>query len=92
MKGHLKHGPAAGRVVEAGDPPIRRGIVVVGDGTFGEDAHRYYLSAVDDTEATYLHGGRVPWPPEASAAVVARTPVGHETTAAGPDSDGRTPA
>lgn len=90
MKGHLKHGPADGQIVEAGDPPIRRGIVVVGDGPFGEEAHRYYLSTVDQTAATYLHGGRVSWPPEASAAVVAGMPVARETTAAGRDSDGRT--
>jgi hypothetical protein len=92
MNGQLKHGPADGRIVEAGDPPIRRDIVVVGDGTFGEDAHRYYLSTVDDTGATYLHGGRVSWPPEASAAVVAGMPVGHETTAAGHDNDAPTPS
>ena len=92
MKGRLKHGPADGQIVEAGDPPIRRGIIVVGEGTFGEEAHGYYLSTVDQTAATYLHGGRVSWPPEASAAVVAGMPVAREATAVRQDTDDRTPS
>jgi len=85
MKGYLTHGPAAGRIVEAGDPPIRRGVVVLGEGTFGEEAHRYYLSTVDDTGAIYVHGGIVSWPPESAAAATAETLVGHETPAPGYD-------
>ena len=69
MKGFLEDGPAAGQLVEAGDPPIRRGIIVVGHGTFGEEAHRYYLSAVNESAAVYIHGGPVPWPPEAGPVV-----------------------
>lgn len=29
MKGFLNDGPAAGQVVEVGDPPIRRGVIVL---------------------------------------------------------------
>ena len=43
-------------------------------GGFGEQAHRYYLSAVDASGAVYTHGGVVPWPPEAGPHVV-RDPV-----------------
>jgi hypothetical protein len=57
-------------VVEAGDPPMRRGIVVPSDGGFGEDAFRYYLSSVDASGAAYLFGGKVPWPPEARTNMV----------------------
>lgn len=64
-------GPAAGHTVEVGDPPVRRGVIVLGDASFGEDAHRYYLIAVDSTSASYAHGGKVTWPPEAGRAVVA---------------------
>ena len=74
MKGFLKDGPAAGQVVEAGDPPLRRGVIVLDPGGFGEQAHRYYLSAVDATGAVYTHGDVVPWPPEAGPHVV-REPV-----------------
>jgi hypothetical protein len=65
MKGFLSDGPAAGQVIEAGDPPVRRGVIVLDAGGFGEQAHRYYLSAVDTSGAVYTHGGVVPWPPEA---------------------------
>ena len=58
--------------MDAGDPPVRRGVIVVGEGGFGEEAHRYYLTAIEDGGATYAHGGRVPWPPE--AATVLTTP------------------
>ena len=66
MNGFLKDGPAAGQAVEAGDPPVRRGVIVAGEGTFGEEAYRYYLSAVDSTRAVYTYGGKVLWPPEAN--------------------------
>ncbi len=72
MKGVLEHGPAAGRIVDAGDPPVRRGVIVVGEGGFGEEAHRYYLTTVDEGGATYTHGGQVAWPPEAAPAVISR--------------------
>jgi hypothetical protein len=65
MKGFLSDGPAAGQVIEAGDPPARRGVLVLDAGGFGEQAHRYYLSAVDPSGAVYTHGGMVRWPPEA---------------------------
>jgi hypothetical protein len=68
MKGFLKDGPAAGQVVEAGDPPMRRGVIVLGD--FGEDAHRYYLCSVDATAAVYTHAGKISWPPEAGPQVI----------------------
>jgi hypothetical protein len=32
MKGFLNDGPAAGQVVEVGDPPIRRGVIVLDAG------------------------------------------------------------
>jgi hypothetical protein len=70
MNGFLSDGPAAGQVVEAGDPPVRRGVIVLDPGGFGEQAHRYYLSAVDATGAVYTHGGAVRWPPEAGPHVV----------------------
>lgn len=70
MKGFLKDGPGAGQAVEAGDPPIRRGVIVLSAGAFGEDAHRYYLSAIDSTGAVYTHGGKVPWPPVAGPHVI----------------------
>lgn len=71
MKGFLVDGPAAGHTVEVGDPPVRRGVIVLGDGSFGEDAHRYYLIAVDSSGASYAHGGKVAWPPEVGRALVA---------------------
>jgi hypothetical protein len=75
MKGFLKDGPAAGQVVEAGDPPIRRGVVVVGQGAFGEDAHRYYLTSIDSSGAVYGYGGTVPWPPEVGPRMIKTEPV-----------------
>ena len=65
MKGFLIDGPAAGTVVEAGEPAIRRGIVVPREGGFAEDAYRYYLRSIDSSGAAYTFGGKVPWPPEA---------------------------
>jgi hypothetical protein len=70
MKGFLNDGPAAGQVVEVGDPPIRRDVIVLDAGGFGEDAHRYYLSALDSSGAVYTHWGRVAWPPEAGPPVI----------------------
>jgi hypothetical protein len=70
MRGFLKDGPAAGHVVEVGDPPLRRGVMVLDTGGFGEDAHRYYLCALDSSGAVYTYGGRVPWPPEAGPPVI----------------------
>jgi hypothetical protein len=70
MKGFLRDGPAAGQVVEAGDPPVRRGVFVVAAEGFGEDAHRYYLCSVDSTGVVYTYGGPVFWPPEAGPRVV----------------------
>ena len=63
MNGFLKDGPAAGQNFEVGDPPISRGIIVLGETPFGEHAHRYYLSAIDGTEAVDSHGGAVPGRP-----------------------------
>jgi hypothetical protein len=65
MKGFLKDGPAAVQVVDVGDPPMRRGVIVLGD--FGEGAHRYYLCSVDARGALYTHVGKVTWPPEVRA-------------------------
>jgi hypothetical protein len=45
-------------------------VIVLGDGGFGEDAHRYYLSSVDATGAVYAYGGPVRWPPEAGPPVI----------------------
>jgi hypothetical protein len=73
MNGFLKDGPAAGQVVDAGDPPMRRGVIVLGD--FGEDAHRYYLCSVDPTGAVYTHVGKVSWPPEAGPQVIRQPPA-----------------
>lgn len=70
MKGFLKDGPAAGIAVEAGDPPIRRGVIVLGTNAFGETACRYYLSAIDASGAVYNYGGDVRWPPEAGPPVI----------------------
>jgi hypothetical protein len=70
MKGLLIDGPAAGMVVEAGEPPKRRGIVVPDEGGFAEDAYRYYLSSVDSSGASYAFGGQVPWPPEARSQMI----------------------
>ena len=70
MKGFLSDGPAAGQVVDAGDSPVRRGVVVLGEEGFGEDAHRYYLSSIDSSGAVYTYGGSVWWPPEAGPRVI----------------------
>jgi hypothetical protein len=72
VKGLLIDGPAAGSVIESGDPPLRRGIIVSGQDGFGEDAYRYYLSSVDPGGASYKCGGKVAWPPEASCEVIGR--------------------
>ena len=69
MNGFLKDGPATGQVVEAGDPPTRRGVIVAGERTFGEDAFRYYLSSIDSSGAVYTYGGKIPWPLEAGPQV-----------------------
>jgi hypothetical protein len=69
MKGFLKDGPAAGHAVDAGDPPMRRGVIVLNTGGFGEDAHRYLLSAIDASGAVYSYGGKVSWAPEAGPPV-----------------------
>ena len=68
----LIDGPAAGSIVEAGDPPIRRGVIVLADTAFAEAAYRYYLSSVDTTSASYTYGGRVEWPPEAASQMIRR--------------------
>jgi hypothetical protein len=72
VKGLLIDGPAAGSVVEAGDPPVRRGIIVTSGDGFAEDAYRYYLSSVDASGASYVYGGKVEWPPQARSEVVGR--------------------
>ena len=79
MKGFLKDGPAAGQAFEVGDPPIRRGMIVLSESHIGEHAHRYYLSEIDDSGAVYTYGGAVPWPPEAGPWVINRR---HAETAA----------
>jgi hypothetical protein len=65
MKGLLADGPAAGHVVEVGDPPFRRGVIVLDEGAFGEDVHRDSLSSIDSSGVVYSDGGKVRWPPEA---------------------------
>jgi hypothetical protein len=70
VKGLLIDGPAAGTVVDAGEPPLRRGIVVSGDGGIAEDAYRYHLSSIDSRGAVYSFGGNVPWPPEAGSNMI----------------------
>ncbi len=57
---------------------MRRGMIVVGQSPFGENAHRYYLSALDASGAVYIYGGPVRWPPEAGP-VVARTDAQSQT-------------
>jgi hypothetical protein len=80
MKGFLKDGPAAGQVVEVGDPPVRRGVIVLDPGGFGGDAHRYYLCALDSGGAVYTRWRRVAWPPEAGPPVLREAlPEGAET-------------
>ena len=70
MEGFFKDGPAAGQTVEVGDPPERRGVIVLDESGFGSDAHRYYLSEIDSSGSVYTHGGKVAWPPEAGPPVV----------------------
>jgi len=87
VKGLLIDGPAAGTVVETGDPPLRRAIIVLGRDGFGEDAYRYYLSSVDASGAAYRCGGKVAWPPEARSQMIARLadqrePIADETAPA----------
>ena len=72
MKGLLIDGPGAGQVVDAGDPPIRRAVVVAGSNGFGEPAYRYYLESVDIDQATYRCAGQVEWPPVATSEMVRR--------------------
>jgi hypothetical protein len=79
MKGLLKGGPAADHAVEAGDPPIRRGIIVLGDRGFGEEAHRSYPTKIDPAGAVYTHGGPVHWPPEAGPVVVSASTPGEDS-------------
>ncbi len=84
MKGLLIDGPVAGTVVEVGEPPARRGIVVASENGFSEDAYRYYLSSIDASGASYAYGGKVEWPPEASSRMGGhlgdrREPVGDRT-------------
>jgi hypothetical protein len=69
MKGFLRDRPASGQAFEAGDPPLRRGMIVLSDSGFGEHAHRYYLSEVDDSGAVYVYGGAVRLPLEAGPPV-----------------------
>jgi hypothetical protein len=68
----LIDGPSAGQVVDAGNPPIRRAVVVPGSDRFGEPAYRYYLESVDIAHATYRCAGQVEWPPEATSEIVRR--------------------
>jgi hypothetical protein len=72
VKGLLIDGPCAGQAVDAGDPPVRRAVVVRGADGFGELAYRYYLESVDFDQATYRCAGEVEWPPEASSVIVRR--------------------
>ena len=72
VQGLLIDGPSAGQVVEAGDPPVRRAVVVPGEQGFGELAYRYYLESVEFDRATYRCAGQVEWPPEASSQMVRR--------------------
>jgi len=60
-------------VVEAGDPPLRRAIVIPGASGFAEDAYRYYLSSIDPAGASYTFASTVAWPPEAGSQVIAQT-------------------
>jgi len=70
VKGFLIDGPAAGSVIETGDPPARRGILVMSEDGFAEDAYRYYLSSIDAGVASYTFGGKVEWPPEAGSQMI----------------------
>ncbi|MFZ0384695.1 MAG: hypothetical protein WAL22_03435 [Solirubrobacteraceae bacterium] len=51
MQGLLVDGPAAGQVVDAGEPPVRRAVLVANAGGFGELAYRYYPDAVNFDQA-----------------------------------------
>jgi hypothetical protein len=44
-------------------------VIVLDNEGFGENAHRYYLSAIDPSGAVYFYGGAVWWPPEAGPRV-----------------------
>jgi hypothetical protein len=72
VKGLLIDGPGAGQVVDAGDPPVRRAVVVRGADGFGELAYRYYLESVGFDQATYRCAGEVEPAPEASSEIVRR--------------------
>jgi hypothetical protein len=83
VNGVLIDGPAAGSVVDAGDPPVRRGIIVMAHDGFSENAYRYYLTSADGSGASYAYGGTVAWPPEARSQMVGhladqRKPVADE--------------
>ena len=49
--GFFRDGPAVGQDVEVGDPPIRRGVIVLDESGFGADADRYYVSEIDSSGA-----------------------------------------
>ena len=72
MQGLLIDGPSAGQVVDAGDPPVRRAVVVPREQGFGELANRYYLESVEFDQAIYRCAGEVEWPPEARSEMVRR--------------------
>jgi hypothetical protein len=72
VKGLLIDGHAEGSVVEAGDPPLRRGIIVMSEDGFAKDAYRYCLTSVAASGAAYTYGGKVAWPPEARSEVIGR--------------------
>ena len=72
VKGVLIDGPSAGKVVDAGDPPIRRAVVVPSVGGFGEQGYRYYLASVHTGHAIYRCAGQVEWPPEANSEIIRR--------------------
>jgi hypothetical protein len=83
VKGLLIDGPAAGSVVEAGDPPVRRRIIVKARDGFSENAYRYHLTSVDGSGASYAYSGRAAWLPEARSQMVGhladeRKPVADE--------------
>ena len=56
----------------AGDPPVRRAVVVANVDGFGERAYPYYLESVDADQAIYRCAGQVDWPPESNSEVVKR--------------------
>ncbi len=67
--------------MEAGDPPIRRGVIVLSNSAFAEEAYRYYLTSVDAAGASYTYGGVVQWPPEATSQMVRRPTDGRTQVA-----------